>query len=345
VTGLARLVVAVDVAAALAAPLAAQARASGGSPYPVAPTPLVDPRTLRAALSFGGYVAARATRRNDSTAFAITRARGTAMVLVRPNVLVRVQADLAARGRLSSDSAVAAFALTDAYVELVPADSLSTAAALGGALAVGQFRTPFSQEYLTPFSLLRTADRSLPVDSISPRRDIGVLAQLGGTLPLRLMGAAVNGGGANNPRNADGQLMTVGRLVVLPRDGLAVAAKWSADRADHRWGYDGRWLLGPATVEGEALQRKRRSNGVTETASGGYALAALKIVPWAEPLAKLERFRRTRAARASATWTTYGVNLLAPRESVRLQLDWVAKREHPSEVRNNELQAQLVAIF
>lgn len=41
---------------------------------------------------------------------------------------------------------------------------------------MGQFKTPFTREFITSPADLETADRSTVVDSLAPRRDIGVMA-------------------------------------------------------------------------------------------------------------------------------------------------------------------------
>ncbi len=79
----------------------------------------------------------------------------TAQVAPRPFAALRLQADFSATGRTSGDT-VPATLLTDAYVEFAP----PTAGTVRPALVVGQFKTPFSLEFLTPFSLLQTANRS-----------------------------------------------------------------------------------------------------------------------------------------------------------------------------------------
>jgi phosphate-selective porin len=244
--------------------------------YPVAPAPVVDVSALAPELKLSGYVSARATRRNDTTTTAINRARLTLVARPSQRVGIRIQGDFANRGRVASDSSVSSFALADAYVVLALPER-APFVYFAPSVAVGQFRVPFSLEYLTPFSLLATADRSLPVDSISPRRDIGALAQLYLTPLIRITGALVNGGGANNPRNSDGKQLASGRLsLIVPLRSLplSVSGKWAGEGADHRWGYDARVLPGRAILEGEALQRSRRTPTTREVTSGAYALAA-----------------------------------------------------------------------
>jgi hypothetical protein len=321
-----------------ATPLAAQ--------YPALPSPVLDLPRLSREVRLSGYLAVRLTRRNDSLAFLINRARLTAMVAPQPYLAIRVQGDLSASGRLSTDSTVAAFTLTDAYLQLSPPDSLSFAGRHQAALIVGQFRTPFSAEYLSSLSLLQSANRSLVVDRASTRRDIGAFGQVRMHRYLTLAAALVNGGGPNVARNLDGREMALARLTLTPRPDLAFAVKLADEGGDHLRGYDARWVSTRWIVEGEALHRNRPPvAGSTSDAGGGYVLASWRARPWLQPKVKWEQYQEMAAARTSATWVTAGVNLLSPHESLRVQLEWIRKTEHPIDGPDNELVAQFIAIY
>jgi hypothetical protein len=246
---------------------------------------------------------------------------------------------------------VPAILLTDAYLELVAPDSSSRVVRwLSPALVVGQFRTPFSLEYLTPFSLLVTANRSQPVDRLSTRRDIGVLGQLRFTRYATLTGAIVNGEGANQTSNPNGRQMAVGRLTFFPMPSLAVSGKWLGQGGDHRWGYDVRWSSSRLIVEGEVIAKDSATGSIAAfDGRGGYALAAYRVRTWLQPVVKWERVREKSGAESGPTerrltWTTYGVNFSAPEDRVRLQLDWVTRSERPVPA-SDELVAQLLVIF
>jgi len=315
--------------------------------YPLAPSPTLDVSSMSPEVKLGGYIAVRSTHRNDSTTTIVNRARVTVTARPHERVGLRVQGDLAARGRAADDSSVAAFALTDAYVTLVPPDK-PLWAQFGPSLTVGQFRVPYALEYLTPFSSLRTVDRSLPVDSISPRRDIGAMAEIHLTPLVRLAGALVNGGGANNTRNTDDRQLAAGRLsliVPIPIAPFAIAGKWAGEGGDHRWGYDARFLPGKAVIEGEALQRNRFVNGLREVSSGGYALAAYTILPWLQPVVKWEKLEVRGPITRTRRQLVYGANLMSADDRVRLQLNWITRQERPVEGPNNELVAQFIANF
>ena len=45
-----------------------------------------------------------------------------------------------------------------------------------GAGRAGQFKTPFTREFITSLAEVETADRAFVVDTLAPKRDIGVMA-------------------------------------------------------------------------------------------------------------------------------------------------------------------------
>ncbi len=326
--------------------------------YALAPSPPLDFTRLSTTLRLAGYVATRVAVRSDTSTFSVQRARLTAEIQPLPIAALRVQSDFAAIGRTTVDT-VPSFTLADAYVQISPPESSSYSRRFRPALLIGQFKTPFALEYLTSFSSLRTASRSQAVDRLATRRDIGVMGQVHGWNRVILAAALVNGEGSNRPANPNDEEMVIGRLTLLPPLlRLAAAGKWLAHGSDHRWGADVRWLANPVwlpgsvVVEGELIRRAGPlSNGIDTDASGGYALAAWRALPWLEPVVKWEKVREERStattrSEATLTWTTYGVILRSPedREYLRLQLNWVTKTERPVAARN-ELQAQLILQF
>ena len=324
---------------------------AAGAQYPLAPSPVLDLHTLTRELRLSGYVSARETLRRDTLTAVINRARLTLQVLPAPFAALRVQADFAATGLARADT-VPAIVLTDAYIQLVPPATLAAtgARALRPALIVGQFRTPFSLEFLTPFSLLPTANRSQPIDRHTTRRDIGFLGQLAVGHMVIFNAALVNGEGSNRLTNPDGREMAIGRVTVFPLSRLAVAAKYLGQGRDHRWGYDLRWIDHGALVEGEFLARRGPLTGTTTVdARGGYALAAYRIRPWLQPVIKWEHLsdRRITGATTSTghlTYTTVGINVLSRGESIRLLVDGIYKTE-PAVFTGEELEVQLIAIL
>ena len=317
--------------------------------YPLMPSPVLDPRLVTSELRISGYVSVRETIRRDSSTFAVNRARVTLQIAPLDFVAVRVQSDLAALGRTSGDT-VPGFALTDAYIQIRPPHEAQAPSRIRPRLILGQFRTPFSLEYLTPFSQLLTADRSQVVNRISTRRDVGAMAHVSFGDRATMGVALVNGEGANSIRNTNGKQLVVGRLTLLPVSTVAIGGKWGGEGGDHRWGYDARWMTNGLVLEGERIERRAPlSEEITQRASGHYLLASYRIGRHLRPVVKWEQLHDRRIASGVAsetrlTWMTYGLNVVATPEVVRFQTNWIVKRERPGNGAN-ELLAQLIVIF
>jgi hypothetical protein len=155
--------------------------------------------------------------------------------------------------------------------------------------------------------------------------------------------------------------MVIGRLTLLPiTRRLAVAGSWLGHGGDRRWEADLRWFSdtalgrGSFIVEGEWI---RRNGAVIPTAigtdgSGGYPLAVWRALPWLETVVKWERLRESHSLGPTTTndrwlrWTTLGVVVRSPEpeEHLRIQVNWIAKREWPQPSKN-ELVTQFIAQF
>jgi hypothetical protein len=317
--------------------------------YPLAPTPVLDLSILSREPRFSGYVSVRETWRHDTSTFVINRARVTVQTRPLAYAAVRIQTDFSAISQARGDT-IPPIALTDAYVQISSADSTGWLHRLRPALIVGQFRTPFSLEFLTSFSLLPIANRSQASDRIAKRRDIGVLGQIRVGSIATVTAALVNGEGGNRARNTDGRQTAIGRVTVYPTRFAQVSAKGLTQPGDRGWGFDARVLAGALTVEGESLWRDAHSDLTTAACgSGGYALAAYRLTSWLQPAVKWERLHE-RACTPDApsvgrlTWMTYGVVIAAPDQRVRFQLNWLMKTARPVD-QANEVVAQLIGVF
>ena len=317
--------------------------------YPVAPTPVINIGGLEREPRLSGYISMRETLRSDTSTFTINRARMAVQAAPAPFVGLRLQVDFAAVGRTTGENGdmIPAIQVTDAFVQLGMPDSASPLALLlQPALLVGQFRTPFGLEALTSFSAVLTANRSLASERVSTRRDRGVQLQV--RLPRLATGgiAIVDGEGSNRTSNPDGRQMVIGRVSILPLPTVSISGKWAGQGADHRWGYDARWAQGPVVLEGELLEGE---DALDTELRGGYVLAGYRILPWLQPVVKWEQLHEhlvtpTIAAYNRWTYTTVGVNLLAPGDRFRMQLNWIDRSER-SISRKGELVAQVQAIF
>jgi hypothetical protein len=333
------------------ASLVAIVPAAAAAQYPLVPTPVIPLGTLNGSIKIGGYVSIRDTKHGDSTNFAVNRARLTAMISPLPYLAVRVQADFSSnQSAAASDNTVHGFELTDAYVELAPpvVDSLKFGQ-FHPTLIVGQFKQPFSLEYLTSFAYLRTANRATAIDQLTPKRDIGAMAQVQWSRYITADASVTNGQGANALANPNGLELLIGRVTVTPFPWLALAAKLGNEGTDHIKGYDGRIEWRNLLIEGEGIHRSRPLSGDHQDAGGGYVMGAYKILPWLQPVFKREWFNDTRQSDGTNTdtwqgWSTFGVNLITPKENLRFLTDWVVKSQRPTHP-VNEVDFQLVANF
>jgi hypothetical protein len=319
--------------------------------YTVTPTPAISTTSLTRDPKLSGYISVRETIRDDTMTFILHRARLGVVALPAPFIAVKMQVDFASVGRTSGDT-IPGILITDAYVQLAPTDTARRIVQLlRPMLWIGQFKTPFSLEYLTASSALLSANRAFPGDRLSPKRDRGFSAQVRLPQYVMLGAALVDGEGTNRTSNPDGNEMAIGRLTFLPIPTLSVSGKWAGQGSDHRWGYDARWLPGNAVLEGEVVERKGPSSATTSIdAHAAYLLAAYRIRPWLQPLVKWEQLRETvstgatTTARTRATLMTFGANLLAPGDRFRAQVNWITRSDRPVN-RAGEFITQLQAAF
>ena len=337
--------------------------AAGAAQYPLMPSPALDFNKLSVTATTGGYVTARSTTGGDTNTFMVNNARLTVMAKPIPIAAVRVQANVAALDStvgLAPPLFTPGFVLTDAYVQLSPPESSTTNLRWRPAFLIGQFKTPFSVEFLTPFYQLLTANRSQAVDSLSTQRDIGVMGQVQGWGRVVLAAAVTNGEGSNRPFTTTGQEMVIGRLTLHSLGNtVAVAGKWLAWGGDHRWGADVRWFsdpnLGPRSVilEGEWLRRTGAVDfrALPTDGSGGYAVALWRALPYLEPVVKWERLRESHTIAATTTeqrftFMTYGAVVRSPEptEHLRIQVNYIVRKARPFPM-NNQVVTQFILWF
>ena len=324
--------------------------ASVGAQTAVNPLPILSTGSLTREPRLSGYVSARETIRDDTMTFIINRARMTVVAAPASFIAVRLQADFATLGRTRGDT-VPASLITDAYIQLAPTDTASRLVQmLRPVLLLGQFKAPFSLEYLTSSTSVITADRSMAADRLAIKRDRGVQGTIRFPRFATVSAALMDGEGSNRVTNPDGRQMAIGRLTLIPLPWMSVSGKWASQGSDNRWGYDARFSRGAAVVEGEVIQRDGPASPTTHTDAGaGYVLAAYRIRPWIQPVVKWERLNETTTGATSsttsrATWTTYGVTLFAPDDRFRAQFNWSDREERPV-TRKGELIAQFQAMF
>jgi len=312
-------VVAVAISSVVAAGAAAQEKATT-SQGPV--------------VRWSGYIQARETYRDDvGLTASINRARLTAAGNAAKDVTWRVQGEFRTG---SVGTGRASVSLQDAYVRYRP-----------GALGVqaGQFKTPFTQEFITSLADVETADRAVAVDSFAPKRDIGIMADYDFGGGAMVMLGVFNGEGQNITANADSSLLVVARATGRPLPFLSLGVNVADYAGDStRYGVDVALEHDGATLRGEYLSQRR--DGLEVDDKGWYALAAYRVIAALQLVFRQEDFRRSAiSAESRHRASTAGANFDFSGGKVRLTANYVSRKIGEPGVRRGTLIAQAQVKF
>jgi hypothetical protein len=286
-------------------------------------------------VKLSGYLQARETYQEGIGLTAtINRARLAASGSATGNITWRIQGEFRTG---SVGTGKASVSLQDAYVRWAK-DRIGVQA--------GQFKTPFTREFLTSLAELETADRSTVVDSLAPKRDIGVMADyaLGGR-GVVIVGV-FNGEGQNVTVNRDSSALAVARVAVRPLPFLALGtnvARYFRDST--RYGADASLESPWVILRGEYVGQHH--DQVIGDDKGWYALAAAPVRPWVEPVLKYEWFDRPtvpRGARKNRAWTV-GANLFPWGKATRFTLEYISRSVGEPGLRQSGALAQAQVIF
>ena len=286
------------------------------------------------AVKWSGYVQAReAYREGVGLTGSINRARLSAAGGGAKDVTWRVQGEFRTG---SVGTGKASVSLQDAYIRYKPG-------ALG--IQAGQFKTPFTREFITSLADIETADRATAVDSLAPKRDIGIMADYAfGVVGTAMLGV-FNGEGQNITANADSSLLVVARVVARPLPYVSVGTNLADYGGDStRYGVDVALDYEGATVKAEYLTQGR--DAVELNDKGWYALAAYRVVPWLQLVVKQEDFHRSAISpdvRNRAT--TAGASVEFPGGKVRLIANYVSRKIGEPGVRRGTLITQAQVKF
>jgi hypothetical protein len=283
------------------------------------------------AVRWSGYIQARETYRDGvGLTASINRARLTAAGSAAEDVTWRVQGEFRTG---SVGTGKASVSLQDAYVRYRP-----------GALGVqaGQFKTPFTREFITSLADVETADRAVAVDSFAPKRDIGIMADYDFGGAMAMLGV-FNGEGQNLTANADSSLLLVARATGQPLPFLSLGANLADYGGDStRYGVDVSLEHEGATLRGEYLAQRR--DGLEIDDKGWYAVAAYRVVAWLQLVFRQEDFRRSAiSAESRHRASTAGANFDFSGGKIRLTANYVSRKIGEPGVRRGTLigQAQL----
>ncbi len=286
-------------------------------------------------VKLSGYLQGRETYQEKiGLTGTINRARLAASGAVRGDLSWRLQGEFRT-GAVGTGRA--SVSLQDAYIRWSKG---------GVGIQVGQFKTPFTREFVTSLSEVETADRSTVVDSLAPKRDIGLQADyaLGGRATLAL--GVFNGEGQNVTANRDSSALGLARVTVRPVPYFVLGANVARYFGDStRYGVDAGveapWIILRGEYVGQHHDR------IAGDDKGWYALAGAPLRPWLQPVLKYEWFNRTGVAldaQKNRAWTA-GFNLFPWGKATRFTLEYISRLVGEPGVRKSQALAQAQVLF
>lgn len=214
-------------------------------------------------------------------------------------------------------------------------------------LTAGEFKTPFTREYLIPVPALELADLATVVDSMAPKYDVGVSGEIafGATASITL--GAFNGEGANAIANRDSTVMVVARVTARPVPQLALGASATRDGPDSlRWGVDGSVQQLGGTVRGEYVLRHRRGRDHDHDDRGWYVFEAFRMLPRVQLVGRQEDFQRpSRGLASRLRGSAYGTNVEIAPGRLRLLLEFSRRISGKKQQHADTVIAQFQAQF
>ena len=282
-----------------------------------------------------GYLQARETWQPDiGLTGSINRARITVTGGIATDFAWRVQGEFRT-GSVGTNKA--SVSLQDAYIRY-------NHAAVG--VQVGQFKTPFTREFVTSLADVETADRSTVVDSLAPKRDIGVMADYAIAKKATFAAGLFNGDGQNVTANKDSTLLGVARLVIRPIRSIALgvnAARYFGDST--RYGGDLNYEDKKLTLRAEYVGQYRDGTGQKDD-KGWFGLGAYRAADCLQLVGKYEQFARDGVSlqQKNRAWTAGG-NIFLAGQAMRLTLEYVSRSIGDPGSRKGMILTQLQARF
>jgi phosphate-selective porin len=311
-----------QLSVALAFGAAVSRAALGQAPAP-SPVTLIGALQVRETYQSGGGLTAT-----------INRARLGASSRPRPGLTWRIQGEFRTG---SVGTGRASVSLLEAYVRYASGP---------WALQGGQYKVPFSSQYLTTFSDVETADRAAVVDALAPKRDIGVMAQYAYRQLATLTAGVFNGEGQNVTTNADSTVLGAGRLVLRPVRRIVLGANVARYFGDStRYGVDAGYE-GPAlTLRAEYLAQTRDGQALPRD-RGWYAVAAYFLVPSVQVVSQYETFSRPGivAFPRNRAWTA-GAHWFPINRDFRLTAEYISRSLGDPGARTGALLSQVQLRF
>ncbi|HEU4649704.1 MAG TPA: porin [Gemmatimonadales bacterium] len=304
---------------------------------------LLAPATVRAQSSapasppvrFSGYLQARETWQQDvGLTASINRARLTASGAIVDGVTWRIQGEFRT-GNVGTGRA--SVSLQDAFIRYAK-DTWGVQA--------GQFKTPFTSQYVMSLTLVETADRAAVVDSLAPKRQIGFMGEYTFAKRVSVYGGVFNRNGQNVTTNSDSSSLGVGRLVVRVLPQLSIGtygARYFGDST--RYGFEANVETPRFVARGEWLAQSRDGFGGPDD-KGWYALAGYFVAPGVQVVGEYEEFRRDAISlqQKNRAWTAV-LNLYPWSRNTRIVLEYVSRKIGDPGVRKGQVLGQFQVVF
>ena len=214
------------------------------------------------------------------------------------------------------------------------------------AVTAGQMMTPFSREWTMPVTAIETFERSIVVDALATRVDVGAMAEWLPRADLSIAAGAFNGEGQNVITNRDSTTVFIARAAGRPVAPVSIGGSVATFGSDStRYGAEASVDAYGVSLRGEFLGMKRR--GVESRDEGWYALLVVRTLPWLNVVGRQEELHRPTYApnNAAARQTTVGLMSDLPGGRVRAILDWVHRRDGRNPVTSSALIGQLQVRF
>lgn len=310
-------------------PRALAAAADSADAMPVPPVPTFAPPRM------GGYIQVRETaQKHVGLSALINRGRFSMDGSLPARFTYRFLVELEAAAGAANPATVS---LREAIIKWSPAPFAITA---------GQYKTPFSREYLILVPLLETADLAAVVDSLAPKYDVGVMGEVAFKTYGTVYAGVFNGEGQNATVNRDSLVMGVGRVELTPIPQIAIGGSATYDGPGrNRWGAEVSLEQSGVVVRAEYITRHVRGRPKPRDDFGWYVFGSYRVTPRLQAIARQEDFKRpSLGASRRVRATTVGTNIQIANR-VRLLLEGLRRFAGPSQRRVDSFIAQLQVRF
>jgi hypothetical protein len=184
------------------------------------------------------------------------------------------------------------------------------------------------------------------VDSLAPKRDIGVMADYQAGKYVLFSAGVFNGEGINTTSNKDSTVLGVARAAIKPIPSITVGvnlARWFGDSL--RYGFDAAYQDTRFLARGEYIGGARDSLDAKDD-WGWYGVVGFKPTPKVQLIAKYEDFRREVIGPQFKNQAySIGVNTYPVIPSIRLSAFYLSRKVGDPGIRKSALQTQLQVKF